>query len=238
MEYYSLQPDEAVLYKGTVHFGSYDSDLTGQKNVLPEAHLILTNQKLVFISDSPENEQGNAETYPIEDIKIYNGNPQIRQTDCRVEIYLKSTEKTAIFCSAHEAKRFTLSALERITGKPLSVRYAEKIKKTISLVDDTLGTDAIGTVKSVLENGIIGAVFGKKAKKKHMRQKEKASVSGNPSNPHRNGDADGTKDTDTAASSLSCEEQMEALRKLKELLDAGILTQKEFDTQKKKILKA
>ena len=232
MEYYSLQPDEAVLYRGTVHFRSYDSDLTGQKNVFPETHLILTNQKLVFISDSPENEQGNAEAYLIEDIKIYNGNPQIRQTDCRVEIYLKSTEKTVFFCSAHEAKRFTLSALERITGKPLSVRYAEKIKKTISLVDDTLGTDAIGTVKSVLENGIIGAVFGKKAKKKHMRQKEKASVSDNPTNPHQNGDAD------TAASSLSCEEQMEALRKLKELLDAGILTQKEFDTQKKKILKA
>lgn len=45
------------------------------------------------------------------------------------------------------------------------------------------------------------------------------------------------RQTSTAAApSMSVVEQLDAVKKLKELLDAGILTQNEFDSKKKQIL--
>ena len=44
------------------------------------------------------------------------------------------------------------------------------------------------------------------------------------------------EDTSPKASEMSFDEQIEALKKLKELTDAGILTQEEFELKKKEIL--
>lgn len=40
----------------------------------------------------------------------------------------------------------------------------------------------------------------------------------------------------TISSSMSIEEQIETLKKLKELVDMGVLTQEEFDAKKKEIM--
>ena len=49
-------------------------------------------------------------------------------------------------------------------------------------------------------------------------------------------DAIKEENNETKVSKMTVNEQMDALKKAKELLDAGILTQEEFDKKKKEIM--
>ena len=229
MTNYALQPNETILYQGNVSIE--------KRNGIVE--MILTNLNLVLIITVRKflaKAQVDVETYPIQEIKIYNNEPQIKQKNARVEIFLTCGEIIANFDSMFEAGKFVNSALRLLTGKTMAERSADKFKGAVGLVDDTLGINTVGTVKNVLENGIAGTLLGGFGKKsapvaKHASTAREVvgiakELMGTP-----------TQEAIPASTSTAVsDEQMETLKKLKELVDMGVLTQEEFDAKKKQLL--
>lgn len=224
MEHYSLQASESVLYKNHV---------TYSKNRRASCELILTNLNLVITTATKKafsKPQTEVEVFSIEEIKIYNDVPQIKAKESTVEIYLTSTEFTVDFNSMIEAQKFSNAAYKLITGKSLATRGAEKVKNAINLVDNTLGVNTVEAVKGVVEDGIAGSILGGIGKKmsKGMRGVTKGLVMS-------------TKVTESlpetqSSKTMSYDEQIETINKMKALLDTGVLTQEEFDLKKKEIL--
>lgn len=227
MKNYSLKPNESVLY---------------QCNACDNVEVILTNLNLVLIKTTKKLFQKNqiaVDVYPKENIKIYNGVPQIKQKDCSVEIYLTSTEEKIKFLSKRDVHKFVNAVFELLTGKSIATRGAQKIKNAVVLVDNTLGINTVDTVKNVIENGVAGGVLGVLGKTVKKSSKGTNTV---------NKVLDVTKDilgtTETISntpqieskSSADYKEQIETIKKMKDLLDAGVLTQEEFEAKKKEIL--
>ena len=85
MEYYDLEEDEVVLYKGKV-------SLQNQKGI---TELILTNINFVLITKQKKlfsKEQVSVETYAVNEIKCYNGNPQVIKKGNLIELYFLNDE--------------------------------------------------------------------------------------------------------------------------------------------------
>ena len=229
MTNYTLQPNETVLYQGNVSLEKRSGTV----------EMILTNLNLVFIITTRKflaKSQVDVETYPVEEIKIYNNAPQIKQKNARVEIFLTGGEIVANFESMFEAGKFVNSALRLLTGKSMAERGADKFKGAVGLVDDTLGINTVNTVKNVLENGITGTLLGGFGKKtapvaRHTSTAREVvgiakELMGSPS----------AQEALPASPSTLTDEQMATLKKLKELVDMGVLTQEEFDAKKKQLL--
>ncbi|MBR1985113.1 MAG: hypothetical protein IKA31_05160, partial [Clostridia bacterium] len=66
MKDYKLREDEVVLYKGKVKLEDFDGD----------TKFILTNINFVFITQG--NQENSTIIYPIHEVKIYEGVPQIK----------------------------------------------------------------------------------------------------------------------------------------------------------------
>lgn len=230
MTNYILQPNESILYRGDVNLEKRNTS----------AELILTNLNLVFVITIRKfftKNQIEVETHSIKEIKFYNNIPQIKQKNSHVEIFLTSDEITVSFSSIFEAGKFVNAALHLLTGKTMAERSANKVKGAVGLVDNTLGINTIGTVKNVLENGIAHSLLGGFGKKVPSLKGETTvskavgivkdllepqTSQGSPSN--------------SIPVSAPTDEQVKALKQMKELVDAGILTQEEFDAKKKQLL--
>lgn len=224
MENYSLQANEVLLYKGEINNG---------------IEIILTNLNLVVVKKIQKffkKVQVKTFVYSKDDIKIYNDIPQVKQKESSVEIFLTSEEIEVEFCSRTEAHKFVNIVYELLTGKSMVERGAEKIKNAIKLVDDTLGFDTMDTVKNVMENGIAGSLLGGIGKK--VGKKNKSSAIKETGSVAK--DVMGAVATITASRTIQkaedYNEKIENVKKLKELLDEGILTQDEFDEKKKQLL--
>ncbi len=148
MEHYNLREDEVVLYKGNVTM------LDKQQ----PTQLLLTNLNFVFITKNADEESVETVIFPIEEVKIYEGIPQIKSKDSFVEIYFKTTEKEFAFESKSELHKFVSAATNLLTGKSGAERNAEKVKGAIGLVNDTLGVDIVKATGDVIKNGVGGAI--------------------------------------------------------------------------------
>ena len=242
MEHYQLQSDETVLYKGNVVKVDKckKESFMESFSVSPITELILTNKNIVLTTRTKKmfaKEQFNVEIFSLADIKIYENMPQIKQNKISVEIYLIYGEIYLNFYSTLEAVKFYQGVIQVLTGKSLATRGAEKVKGGIKLVDDTLGINTVDTVKGVLENGLAGTFFSGLRRSKPVSSnsdslstvKEVAGIAKDAIKETRSNNADKKEQ-------LTYEEQIEILSKMKALLDAGILTQEEFDAKKKEIL--
>lgn len=231
MTNYTLQQNETVLYQGNVSLENRNGTV----------EMILTNLNLVFVITTRKflaKSQVDVETYPVEEIKIYNNTPQIKQKNSHVEIFLTCGEIVANFDSMFEAGKFVNSALRLLTGKSMAERSADKFKGAVGLVDDTLGINTVGTVKNVLENGIAGTLLGGFGKKsvpvaKHTSTAREVvgiakELMGTTSSAQ--------EELPASTPSAPTDEQLETLKKLKELVDMGVLTQEEFEAKKKQLL--
>jgi len=153
MEHYDLEESEVVLYKGNV-------SLKKKKGI---TELVLTNINFVLITRRKRlfsKEQVNVETYPIDEIKYYKGVPQVIKKGHLIELYFLNDETEFTFESRNEARKFVSAALNLLTNKTTFERTLEKsidkVKGTISLVDDKLGIDSVGMTKGAIKSGIIG----------------------------------------------------------------------------------
>ena len=151
MKNYQLSEDEVVLFKG---FGA----LKDKRGV---TEIILTNHNIVFVTRYKKflsEEEVNIETYPLEDIKMYQGVPQVKTKGAITEIYLRTTEKEYQFDSRLDIHKFMSALMKLFTGKTAVERGAEKVKSSIKLVDDTLGIDSVHMVGDAVKDGVAGKV--------------------------------------------------------------------------------
>lgn len=151
MEYYQLKSDEVVLFKGFITF----------VNEQEKTNLILTNQNVVFITkykDEFLNENAKVEYYSVEEVKMYEGKPQVKVNKNLVEIYFTTTEKEFVFDVKAEQHKFVDEAIKLLTGKTKVQRAAEKVKSAIDLVDDTFGIDSVHMVGNAIKDGVVGKV--------------------------------------------------------------------------------
>lgn len=149
MEHYDLEENEVVLYKGQV-------TKPKQKGSI---QLILTNINFVLINKQKKlfsKEQINVDTYPISEIKYYNGLPQVLKKGNLIELYFLNEETEFTFESRNEARKFVNATLNLLTNKTTFERTAEKVKNTISVVDNTLGIDSMQITGNALKNGVVG----------------------------------------------------------------------------------
>ncbi len=242
MENYSLQSNEVVLYKGNASIDERKPNTEGFLTNITNREVMLTNINIVLILKTKKmfaKEEVDIQIFPVADIKIFNDIPQLKQSDYKVEIYFTDLEITLDFLSKSEARKFVGAVYEFLTGKSISERGASKVKGTINVVNDALGIDTVGTLKNVVENGLVGNIFGSLGKKTRQNAKsidaltEVVSVTkgllGKKTSEEEN-----TKSERNIE--MSIDDQIESLKKLKELLDCGILTQEEFDIKKKRIM--
>ena len=224
MENYSLQANEVLLYKGEAYNG---------------IEIILTNLNLIIVKKTQKlfkKTEVKTFVYYKDDIKMYNDIPQVKQKESTVEIFLTLEEIKVDFYSRTEAYKFVNAVYELLTGKSTTARGAEKIKSAIRLVDDTLGIDTMDTVKNVVENGIAGSLLGGISKKIGIKNKS-SSIKETVGAAKEVIDAAATiTSSKTIEKTEDYNEKIESVKKLKELLDAGILTQEEFDEKKKQLL--
>lgn len=220
MEHYTLQEDEVVIYK---------ADAFTKEKRSAQIELILTNFFFVFIKKTKKlfgKYDVSVETFPIESVKQYNEQYQIRQTDRVVDCYFTNDVKTVEFSSKGQAHKFVSKAIEFLTGKHAFFRGIDKTKKVIGELDDSLGIDTVGIVSFIATKGtsaISKKIFGKKKTVKTtetfqlptgiVKRKEQKEIA-----------------------PLTPEQQIDAVKHLNELLTDGIITAEEFEKKKKEIL--
>lgn len=232
MKKYVLQSDEILLYENQVNiYGVKSSDVD---LILTNLHIILEiNQKIGFMKYETIIEQ-----YSVNDIKLYNEKPQIIQKKDKVTIYFINKELEIEFESFLDASRFVNKANEAITNEEIVVRGAGKVKKAIGLVDDTLGINITSTIAGVIENGAIKTLFKGTRKQQAVPESrlndyaETISTVANAASMVANK----TKETDDGVTEKTFEQCAEEIKKLKELLDIGAISQEEFDIKKKELL--
>lgn len=234
MENYILQENEVVLFKSE----SVNSTAVPKGS----AQLILTNLYLVYIFKIKlgfRKYETNVEKIQMDTIKIYNDKPQVKQHSNVVELYFSDSEHRITFDSFFTAKKFVKQINELASGKSVVRRGADKVKSGIGLVDETLGMDTVDTVKGVLQNGVVGTVLGgighkrPKSKTAQLAENVIGAIAENTTVSDEK-PSEGTPNTGNNV--LTFDEQIEAVSKLKTLLDQGILTQEEFDVKKREIL--
>ncbi len=216
MKNYDLMEDEVVLYHGNV--------LAKKKK--EKLELILTNYYLVLIKETKKlfsAPEVDVEKHSVNAIKIYKEKPQVCQKENFVEVYMTSGEMELLFADKKEAKHFVRAAFEICTGKSRARRGFEKVKKAVATVNEELGIDTIDAVASLATTAVSGKtkipakLIGEIAKKT-VAAREKTNEN---------------KQLLEAKQTIEQKEAVDSLKKLKELLDEGIITQEEYNEKKK-----
>lgn len=159
MEHYNLRPDETLLFEDS---GSVTGTIFGAARNSQSADIILTNLNLVLVLKTKKMfSKTTYETavFPLSQVKIYNGEPQIKQKGTAVGCYLINLELKLDLDSILKAKKFVTKSYDVLTSKSVSQRGAGKVKGAIGLVDDTLGINTVDTVKNVFEKGVIKSIL-------------------------------------------------------------------------------
>lgn len=231
MRKYELKSNESIVYEGS----GVDENLRKKVNI------ILTNLNLVLTGNGIRANSYDTKIIPVETIKEYNGDIQVKQNGLDTEIFFENGEQLISFPSKHDVRKFTDKIFEVYTGKKKSERGAAKVKNAIKLVDDTLGIDTLDTIKNVAEGGVVGAVFGtsfggKKGKKKSKGENMINGIIGVAQGiaAQKRPEAGAALPEKTEAQTI--DNRLDTLSKMKELLDSGIITQEDFDAKKKELL--
>lgn len=159
MSNFNLESDEVVLYEGSITSTIAKGNL---QLTLTSLNLIFEKEKGVF-----KKEKELIDIIPLNSIKFYNEEPQIKQKGGEITIQTTNCNFTIIFSGMIEARKFAGKLIDAVTGTSLTKRGSNKVKSAFEIIDDTLGLDTRGTIKGVLENGVKGTILngiGKKNK--------------------------------------------------------------------------
>ena len=149
MKHYELEKDEVVLYKGNV-------SLLNKKGT---TNLILTNYNFVLITTKKKifaNDEVCVDIYPINEIKYYNNIPQVIKKGCIIELYLLDEEVEFTFETKSEARKFLNATLTLLTNKTSFERGANKLKNTISMIDNSFGINCTQIAENAIKNSTLG----------------------------------------------------------------------------------
>lgn len=229
---YAMKEDEVVLYKGeaTVDDSQHISDI-----LLTNVNLVITTRiKKIFAKD-----EVYTQVFPLSKLKVYQNAPQLKQKGNKVELFFANKNIVIEFSSFLAPHKFVNELTKLLTGKTVSERGADKVKGFVGIVDDALGIDTIGTIKGIAENGLAGTVLRGFGRKEPASQTAQTAVIQAAEIAKGLLSQNETKQTQTEPekSALNIDQQIETMKKLKELVDSGILTQEEFEAKKKEIMK-
>ncbi|NLW19776.1 MAG: SHOCT domain-containing protein [Clostridiales bacterium] len=176
----------------------------------------MTKEKKMFSRDGVR-----VETFPVREVKTYNQVPQVKQLGGKVELYTLSKVMLIDFGNILTARKFVGLMYELLTGQTAAQRGADKVRGAMDVVDGALGINTVDAVVGLVGKSTPGGILGGLAKiaLQQSAAPQPASV------------ASGAK-----SAALSLDEQLEALKKLKELLDNGIITQAEFESKKAQVM--
>ncbi|MHC1787568.1 MAG: SHOCT domain-containing protein [Christensenellales bacterium] len=232
MEAYTLKPNEIMLYRGEATLDR--SKVNGE--------VILTNKNVVAITKSKKmfsKEQVELHEYPVEGMCVINQIPQIKQSEGKVDIGFNSGEVTLYFSSESEGRKFVNAVYEIVTGQSAPQRNAAKVKDALNYVNNALGFNAVDTVVTVMERGLVGTLLGGLGKVGRANTSVSSLLLGRPSTAEPllyEAQKNVPGAPSEAVSEMSVDDQIETLRKLKLLLNDCIITQEEFDAKKKQVL--
>lgn len=234
MDNYTLLPGEFVLYKGSCSLEGKNDDFLEQHRSNMSVEMILTNLNLVFVKKAKKlfgKTFSEVEIISVKDIKVYRDDPQIKLEDSSVEIFFTNGEKVVHLYSKNEARKFMDKAFELLTGKTRATRVSDKVKDAVDLIDETIGLNVADTVKAVIDGGLVGIAFGRFGKshrvKPHVSDSIAEVVSSTQDLLINKAPQQTMEETDNP---------LETIIQLKELLDAGVITQEDFDAKKKQLL--
>jgi len=213
MNHYTLQADEAVLFKGQANFDNHSQS----------SDVLLTNYNLVRITKekTASHESIQVETFPVREVKVYNQVPQVKQLGGKVELYTLTRQMMIDFGNILIAYKFVGLMYDLLTGQTAAQRNAGKVREAMDVLDGALGIKTVDAVAGLVGKSAPGAILGGLAK---------IALQQTAAQPPAN-TAPGVK-----SAALSLDEQMEALKKLKGLLDNGIITQAEFEAKKAQVM--
>ena len=232
MEEYVLQSDEVVLFKGDAFYGNQGTS----------CEIIQTNINLIVIFKTKKmfrKENVEIVTFPMDGIKYFKDAPQVKQKGSAVELSFSNAEVLLAFSSKSSANHFFRSVMEALTEDAIPPRAVGIVKDAIGVVDNTLGINTVETVVGVMGKGVAGTILGeitKKALGSNQTGKVPANNGIDAENKPNTSQATGMDDQTKASQTLSIDEQIEALKKLKDLLDSGIITEEEFNIKKSQIM--
>lgn len=155
---YEINVDEVILYEGVIGFSKQNKNIK----------FILTSKKMIFEREVGifKKKKELIDVIPLEKIKIFNGEVQIKQNFSKLEIQTIDRNISIFFSNIIEAKKVNTKLVDMLTKTTTAKREAEKVKGAIDLIDDTLGIDTRGVIKGITENGIKGTLINGIIKKK------------------------------------------------------------------------
>ena len=140
-----------------------------------EVHLILTSKKIIF-----EKEIGMIkkkikpiDIIKLDEIKIYHNKIQVHQKGLIVNIQTIKKNIDLSFGNILKANKFVTKIVDAISGTTITERGINKIKGAINTIDDILEIDTRGTIKGVVENGIVGTILNGANTKNILKKKLK-----------------------------------------------------------------
>lgn len=226
MEENILKESEKMLYTTQVALrDSVQSRGASQYNT----ELRLTNERIILITRTKKlltKGVVTTEAHEIGDLKTYDGEPQIMKKEEIVNLYFSNSELHIEFSAEREAKIFTDTLRRLCSGQSKLVRNILKIKKEIKNTGDALDIDISAVAKTAAKIGLntAMAVTGGSGVNKVSK------IIGNIAQQVT--EKDNAKD----AKLLPDNDQIEMLKKYKQLLDDGAITQDEFDRMKLQII--
>ena len=170
MTQYNLRPNESIVLKSEkVSNGGMLSSYSDE--------LLLTNQDIIYVSKGIFGNVKNMVRYPINQIKTYEGEPQVSvgkhsSGNSQLEIFFTNSQQRFVFQSfgKREAKKWVDEICKLVTG------HSSK-RKTLNATSGFFGTDLIGdsvkgTVSSV--TSAIGISLGDSGSTKTQTKKCKS----------------------------------------------------------------
>lgn len=159
-----IDADEVILF---------EDDITNSD--LNEFHLILTSQKIIFEQKKGIIKQKNkiVDIIKLNEIKVYQDKIQVHQKGTTVNIQTIKNNINLSFCNILKANKFVTKIVDAISGTTITERGINKIKGAINTIDDILEIDTRGTIKGVVENGIVGTILNGTSTKNVFKKKLK-----------------------------------------------------------------
>ncbi len=214
MSHYTLQAHEVVLFKGQATF---DNQGISSDVMLTNLNLVrITKEKKVFSRESVQ-----VEICPLQEVKLYNREPQVKQLGGKVELYTINKLMLIDFGNILIARKFVGLMFDLLTGQTAAQRGAGKVREAVDVLDGALGINTVDAVVGLVSKSTPGGILGGLAKIALQQTAAQQPVSAA---------------SNTKSAAMSLDEQMEALKKLKGLLDNGIITQAEFEAKKAQVM--
>ncbi len=154
MANYNFEPNESIILKSerVLHGEGRSAKYTDD--------LILTNQNIILISKGLNGSTKNTETYPVNQIKKYNGKAQVilgrnRALNPQLEVYFKDHQEIFGFLSKGEVEKWIVTINDLVTGSLSD----ENTRKLMAIP----GTEIVATTLKDTYDTVMG-VFGAKQK--------------------------------------------------------------------------